>query len=492
VVGEDICWMSATEMAPLIASRALSPVEATRSLLDRIEAVNPAINAYVTVVGDLAMDQARAAEEAVMLGRELGPLHGVPLAIKDTNYTKGVRTTLGSRLLEDFVPQEDSVNVHRLRKAGAIFLGKTNTPEFAGKAVTENLLFGVTRNPWDRERTVGGSSGGAAAAVAAGLAPAGTASDGGGSIRIPASCCGVFGIKPQFGRIPNYPVFHLWEHLLHEGAVSRTVADAALMMDVMSGPHWGDRHSIPVKPASFRSSLTGDVRGMKVAWSPDLGFASVSAAVRAVCEAAVVKLSELGAIVEEVDLPFFRGLGANFSLCFSVELAAMLTTFGPFEEIQDKLHPIIAERAAKVQDLSAIDYLKATFQRRDLAAKLGEFLLGYDCLVTPTIGIPAWPIGLPNVYVDEVDGKPVANADWILAFPFNMTGNPAASVPAGWTGEGLPVGLQIVGRSFDEASVFRASAALEEANPWATRRPPFSSRAAPTAGASAAGGAAYA
>ena len=458
-------------MAAKIAARELSPVEATASLIERIEAVDPTINSYVTVVAEQALAKAREAEDAVMRGEALGPLHGVPMAIKDTNYTMGVRTTMGSKLMEDFVPNEDSINVARLKKAGIVILGKTSTTEFAGKGVTENLVSGITRNPWDMRKTVGGSSGGSCAAVAAGMAPIATASDAGGSIRIPASCCGVFGIKPQFGRVPNYPVFHLWEYLLHEGAVSRTVEDAALMMDVIAGQHWGDRYSIPAQPDSFRKALHRDVRGLKIAWSPDLGFGTVSREVREICEAAAKMFFDMGAEVEEVDVEFFKGLADDFSTCFSVELAAMLSLFGPMEDIGDKLHPIIRERADRVQDMKAIDYLRATFARRDLAANVSRFLLDYDFLVTPTIGIPAWPIGLPKVYVEEVDGKPVGGADWIFTFPFNMTGHPAANVPVGWTRDGLPVGLQIVGRSADEAMVFRASAALERANPWIGRRP---------------------
>lgn len=470
--GQEICWMSASDLATAIRTKKLSPVEVVRLLLDRIAAINPKINAYVTITEDSAIAAAKEAEDAVMKGRQLGPLHGVPLALKDTNFTKGVRTTMGSRLMEDFVPEEDSVHVDRLKKAGAIVLGKTNTPEFAAKAVTENLVFGITRNPWNLERTPGGSSGGSAAAVAAGLAPLATGSDAGGSIRIPASCCGVFGIKPHFGRVPSYPLFHLWESLLHEGPITRTVKDAALMLNVMAGPHWGDRHSLPLPGVNFVESLKGGVKGLRMAWSPDLGYAAVSHQVRTICEAAIKKFSEMGAEVEETQLDCGTA-EMVYSTIMDADLGARLSLFGAVDKLKDKLHPWLMERVNAVRNLAANDYLKVLFTRQELSARIGKLFQTYDLLLTPTLGVPAWPIGLPKVYVEEVDGKPVSTRGWILTFPFNLTGQPAASIPAGWTEDNLPIGLQIVGRPYDEATVFRAAAAFEEAKPWAHSRPPL-------------------
>ena len=351
-------------------------------------------------------------------------------------------------------------------------LGKTNTPEFAAKAVTENLVFGITRNPWNLERTPGGSSGGAAAALAAGLAPLATGSDAGGSIRMPASCCGVFGIKPQLGRVPIYPLFHLWESLLHEGPLTRTVRDAALMLDVMAGRHWGDRHSLPPPGLNFAESLKGGVKGLKVAWSPDLGYAAVSRQVRTICEEAVKKFTGMGAEVEEVQLDC-RTAEVTYLTIMNAELVARLSLFGPLDKLKDKLHPWIAERIDAVQNLTANDYLNAMFERQELSARVGKPFQTYDLLLTPTMGVPAWQIGLPKVYVEEVDGKPLSPMGWTLTFPFNLTGQPAASIPAGWTEDGLPVGLQIVGRPYDEAIVFRAAATFEQTKPWAHMRPPL-------------------
>jgi aspartyl-tRNA(Asn)/glutamyl-tRNA(Gln) amidotransferase subunit A len=407
-----------------------------------------------------------------MKGKKLGPLHGVPIAIKDTNFTKGVRTTMGSKLMENFIPEEDSIHVGRLKEAGAIILGKTNTPEFAAKAVTENLVFGITRNPWNLGRTTGGSSGGAGAAIAAGLAPLATGSDAGGSIRIPASCCGVFGIKPQFGRVPSYPLFHLWESLLHEGSITRTVKDAALMLDVMAGRHWGDRHSIPSPGLNFTESLKGGVKGLRVAWSPDLGYAAISHQVLTICEEAVRKFSEMGAEVEETPVNC-RNSAMIYLTVMNTELAARISLFGPLSKLKDRLHPMTLERVAQFENLTANDYLKTTFERQELAAGVGKLFQKYDLLLTPTLGVPAWPIGLPKVYVEEVDGKPLSPMGWTLTHPFNLTGQPAASIPAGWTEDNLPVGLQIVGRPYDEATVFRAAAAFEEAKPWAHNKPPL-------------------
>jgi len=457
---EEICWMNASDLATAIRAKRLSPVDVVRSLLERIEAINPKINAYVTLTADSAMAAAKEAEDTVLRGGQMGPLHGVPVAFKDTNFTKGVRTTMGSRLMENYVPEEDSVHVARLKRAGAIMLGKTNTPEFAAAGATENLVFGITRNPWNLERTTSGSSGGSAAAVAAGLAPLATGSDAGGSIRLPASCCGVFGIKPQFGRVPSYPLFHLWESFLQDGPITRTVKDAALMLDVMAGPHWGDRHSIPSPGLNFAESLDGGVKGLRVAWSSDLGYAVVSRQVRTIFEEAIKKFSEMGAEVEETQIDC-KNLGNTFRTILSTELVARLSLLGPMSKLKDKLHPWIVERVAPVQNLTANDYLKLLFTRQEISAKIGKLFQTYDLLLTPTLAVPAWQIGLPPV------------VDWQLTQAFNLTGQPAASIPAGWTEDGLPVGLQIVGRSYDEVGVFQAAAAFEQAHPWAHMRPPL-------------------
>ncbi len=469
---QELWWMSASDLASAIRAKNLSPVEVVRTLLERIENVNPGINAYVTIAADSALAHAKKAEDAVMRGRRLGPLHGVPVAVKDTDFTKGIRTTMGSRLMENVVPDEDSVNVARLKQAGAIILGKTNTPEFACKGVTDNLIFGATCNPWDSGRTSGGSSGGSAAAVAAGLGPIATGSDAGGSIRIPSSCCGVVGFKPQFGRIPNYPLFHLYWSLLHQGTITRTVKDTAIMLDVMAGWHWGDRFSLPNHAVKFAKSLDGGVKGLKVSWSHDLGYGIVSREVRTICEKAVKRFSEMGAEVGEAH-PDLGDPESSYATLMATELGARVALFGPLNDTKHRLHPLLVQRITPIQNLSAFEYLKAMFARQELAAKVGKFFEKYDLLLSPTIGVTAWPLGLPTGYMEEIDGKRVTGIGWLLSYPFNLTGHPAITVPAGWSKEGLPVGLQIVGRAYDEATVLRAAAAFEQEQPWTDRRPPL-------------------
>jgi aspartyl-tRNA(Asn)/glutamyl-tRNA(Gln) amidotransferase subunit A len=262
------------------------------------------------------------------------------------------------------------------------------------------------------------------------------------------------------------------EDTLHEGPITRTVKDAAIMLDVMAGSHWGDRHSIPLPEVRFAKSLQGGVKGLRVAWSPDLGYAEVSRQVHTICEQAVRKFSEMGASVEEAS-PEFENPGTTIVTLLSTAWAAKASLFGTLDEIRDKLHHFFLDRIEPVQNLSAIDYLRATFTRQEISAAVGKFFQKYDLLLTPTVGVPAWQTGVPTGYVEEIDGKPAAPMPGALCCPFNLTGQPAASIPAGWTEDGLPVGLQIVGRHYDEATVFRAAAAFEEAQPWAHKKPPL-------------------
>jgi aspartyl-tRNA(Asn)/glutamyl-tRNA(Gln) amidotransferase subunit A len=459
---QDICWMSAADLARAIKTKKLSPVEVIRTFLERIESVNPMINAYVTVTADSALEEARKAERKVMKGGKPGPLHGVPVSVKDLIFTKGVRTTFGSKLLEDFVPDEDAVVVSRLKKAGAIVLGKTNTSEFGFKPLTDNLVFGVTRNPWNLERSCGGSSGGAAASVAAGLGPLAVGADGGGSIRIPSSCCGVFGMKPQHGRVPRYPAFSGGELVTHEGPITRTVRDAALMLDVIAGYHWGDGYSLPAPVSSFAKSLGRGVKGLKIAWSPDLGFATVDSEVKKICERAANKFSQMGAEVEEAH-PGFENPEVHIGNIFGGDAVAALSVLGPVENIIDKVTPLTAAMLFVSGELKASDYARTLFAKHEMALKSGKFFRKYDLLLTPTVAGPPLP-------VDRDD--PIEFLKWIPFTPvFNFTGQPAASIPAGWTKNGLPVGLQIVGRQYDEYTVFRAAAAFEQASPWTQRKP---------------------
>ncbi|MBE0480024.1 MAG: amidase [Dehalococcoidia bacterium] len=460
---QDICWKDAVELAGDVRTRRVSPLEVVRHVLDRIERLNPVINAYVTVCAESALAEATKAEEAVMRKREIGPLHGIPVSFKDLIHTAGIRTTLGSRLFADLVPGEDAVLVARLKQAGAIVLGKTNTPEFGYKPLTENPLFGITRNPWNLDRTPGGSSGGAAAAVAAGLGPLAVGNDGGGSIRIPSSCCGVFGLKPHLGRIPRYPAFAGSEIITHEGPITRTVRDAALMLDIMAGPHWGDCFSLPATGTVFSEFVGRGVKGLRFAWSSDLGYAEVDPEVRRICESAALTFAGMGAVVEEAS-PGFLNNEKHIGTLFGVDGLTALSDLGELEQFADRLDPLTHVMLLVSAQVSVMDYVRAMFARREISVAMGRFLQTYDLLLTPTLALPPLPVGYPDA---------AGFLKWIpFTFPFNLTGQPAASVPAGWTADGLPVGLQIVGRAHDEATILRAASAFEEAQPWSGRKPP--------------------
>src|SRR5438034_3835437 len=289
-----LIWQSALEIGDLIRAKKLSPVEIADAVLSRIDAINPTLNAFCLVAAEQARAAAREAEIAVTKGEPLGPLHGVPVSIKDVVFTRGLTTTGGSRLFADHVPDEDAIAVGRLKAAGAIVLGKTNTSEFGHKAVTENPLFGVTRNPWRPALTPGGSSGGAAAAVASGMGPLALGTDGGGSIRIPAAFCSVYGLKPSHGRVPDRAVFGGFEHVGHVGPITRTVRDAAAALDVIAGGADPDRESLPREAGSYLEACDADVKGLNVAWGPGLGYAAVDPRVLAVCENAAGAFEALG------------------------------------------------------------------------------------------------------------------------------------------------------------------------------------------------------
>jgi aspartyl-tRNA(Asn)/glutamyl-tRNA(Gln) amidotransferase subunit A len=469
VVRDDLGWLSALDLARLIRGKEVSPVEVMTAVLARIDALNPALNAYCTVAAEEASDLATAAEVGVLTGEELGPLHGVPVSIKDLLFTRRMRTTAGSRLLADHVPEEDAVAVERLRGAGAIIVGKTNTPEFGHKGVTDNPLFGPTRNPWNPVLTAGGSSGGAGAAVAAGLAPLAVGTDGGGSIRIPASFCGIYGLKPSFGRVPSGPGLPGWETLAHTGPMTRTVRDAALMLDALAGPDDRDRHSLPAGDgASYLEACDAGIAGLSVAWSADLGHGRVDPEVAEICGEAAVRFESLGCHVEVV-MPTWDDPEEIFRTLASAEaFAAYRDRLAESERLLD---PSFIELLRMGELVTAEEYLRAVLRRRELWTEVHRFLARFDLLITPTLAVAAFPLDAPPIR--EIAGQPVSPLGWTpFTFPFNLTGQPAASVPAGFTAAGLPVGLQIVGRRHADRTVLAASAAFEAEVPWRERRPP--------------------
>ena len=466
---ERLCWTPATELAVLIRKKKISPVEVLDAVLDRIERLNPKLNAFVTLTDEQARRAAKAAERALSKkGARLGPLHGVPFSVKDLVITKGVRTTFGTPLYRDNVPSEDAPMVERLKAAGAIMLGKTNTPTFGWIGATHNLLFGPTRNPWNLGRTPGGSSGGASAAAAAGLGPLHVGTDGGGSIRIPASFTGIYGLKASFGRIPAYPPSGAWS-LSHIGPMTRTIADAALMLQVAAGPDERDQTSLPAAPVDYVKALAGGVKGLRVAWSADLGFADVvDPEVRDLCAKGASAFREVGCRVEAVDPGWPSPLDC-WSQLFGGGIA---TRLAPYLDRKSEIDPGLYRIIETTLKNPPTKYVQAWFDRLAWWEHPRRLFEKYDLLLTPTIACPPFAIGLDNP--TEIAGKSVPPYAWIpFTFPFNMTGQPAASVPCGFTKDGLPVGLQIVGRRFDDATVLRASAAFERVRPWARHRPPL-------------------
>jgi aspartyl-tRNA(Asn)/glutamyl-tRNA(Gln) amidotransferase subunit A len=450
----------------MIRERDLSPVELVEAYLRRIATHNPVVNAFCTVTAETAIADARAAEDALVrrarrtIG-ELGMLHGVPCAIKDVTYTKNVRTTLGSRLFADNIPAEDAPLVARLKQSGAIVLGKTNTPELGWKGVTDNRLFGITRNPWNTALTPGGSSGGSAVAVASGMCPLASGTDGAGSIRIPSSFCGIVGLKPSFGLVPNYPPSAA-ELVAHAGPMTRTVRDAALMLDVIAGPDDRDRNSLPAREHNYVAACVGGIEGLRVGWSVNLGFAPVDPEIAMIVASAARRFTELGCVVETpiLDLP---DPCEALSMLFYGGIAARLTSMadGWRHEADAGLVRVVDDFASR----SAVDYGRALFARVAFWDRIRPVFEAYDVLVTPTMPVPAFPVSLD--FPVDVAGQRKSRLDWTpFTYPFNLTGQPAMTVPCGFTNAGLPVGLQIVGRRFADATVLRAAAAFEALAPW--------------------------
>ena len=467
MIHDDLAWRSALEVAALVRDKQLSPVELTAALLARIEALDPGLGAFCLVTADTARAAAREAEIAVMKGEPIGLLHGVPLSLKDALYTRGLRTTGGSRLFADLVPEEDNVAVGRLKAGGTIILGKTNTSEFGHKALTDNPLFGVTRNPWDLTRTPGGSSGGAAAAVASGLGPVALGTDGGGSVRIPAAFCGLVGVKPSFGRVPQTPGFPGWEHVGAIGPLARTVRDAAAVLDVIAGGDDRDRHSLPREAGTYLEACDESIRGLHVAWTPDLGYAAVDERVLELCGDAAAEFEELGCHVEVVN-PGWESPEEAFATIVSAQFYAAWGDALPAREAD--LDASLVRFIRRGGAVSARDYLTAMAKVNAYWQEVHVFLARFDLLLTPTTAVPPFPLGagVPR----EIAGQEVSRLGWMpFTYPFNLTGQPAASVPAGWTEDGLPVGLQIVGRRHADRTVLAAAAAFEAARPWRDRRP---------------------
>lgn len=463
-----VCFLSAVEMARLIRTRQLSAREALAGHLQQIERVNPQVNAIVSLAAELAAAEAAQADERQARGQELGPLHGLPTAHKDLLATRGIRTTYGSPLFQDFVPTEDDLVVERMRRAGAVTLGKTNTPEFGAGSQTFNRIFGATRNPYDLTRTCGGSSGGAAVALACGMVPVASGTDVGGSLRNPAAFCNVVGFRPSVGRVPDPGAAFGWSTLSTAGCLGRSVADVALALSAIAGPHRRAPLSLPEPGEQFARPLGRDFQGARVAWFKDLGGVPFDAGLRAVVDSQRATFEALGCIVEQAE-PDFARADAAFRVLRAWHSAA---THG------DRLrqHPGAFKDTLRGEietglRLTGAEIAQAEIARTHFWRCFQEFLENYDYFVLPTTQLPPFDINTPHP--TEIAGVQMdCYIDWMKScWYISATGCPAVSVPAGFTPEGLPVGLQIVGRGNADFSVLQLAHAFETATGFGQGRP---------------------
>ncbi len=464
-MAERELWrLTASELASAMAAGGLSARELMEAQLERIAAVNPAVNAIVTLDAEGALAAAGRADRARLRGEQPGPLHGLPVAVKDLEDTAGMRTTYGSPLFADHVPDRDSLLVERLRRAGAIVIGKTNTPEFGAGAQTFNPVFGVTRNPYDLERTPGGSSGGAAAAVAAGMLPLADGSDLGASIRLPAAFCNLVGVRPSPGRIPATGPGDAWSPFSVHGPIARTVRDAALFLRAVAGPDPRDPLSLAEPPDAFGAEPARDARGARIAWSRTLGGLPVEAEVTAVLERQRATFEALGCIVEDAE-PALDGADEAFDILRALGFASA------FAGLVDRVKPALAENTRAGLALTGPQIARALTLRTQVFHRMRELLTRYDALAAPVAQVA--PFAVEEEWVREIAGVPMGSyTEWFRTCSrITVTAHPAVAVPAGFTGTGLPVGLQLVGRHRGEVSLLRLAAAFEAATGFALRRP---------------------
>jgi aspartyl-tRNA(Asn)/glutamyl-tRNA(Gln) amidotransferase subunit A len=468
-MGQDPKDLTIREAAALIQRSAISPVELADAMLQRIERLNKTLNAYITVCGQQARDVARAAETMIRAGYHLGPLHGIPIAIKDNIYTRGIRTTAGSKILGDFVPDEDATVIARLKRAGAVILGKTNLHEFAWGGTTDNPHYGTCRNPWNPERFPAGSSGGSGAAVGARTCLGALGTDTGGSIRLPSSVNGIVGIRPTIGRVSNHNVIPLAWTMDTVSPMTRTVEDCVLMFEVIAGHDPLDEHSAQVPVSDYHAELTRGARGLRVGLIRDYSLTHVQPAVSATIRAALETLRSLGVEVDEIAMPSIHG---NISAQLTIESCE------PSTYHQEWLRTRPADYGEDVRTLLelgemylATHYLQAQRYRSVLRR---EFLDGFkhvDVFVTPTLPFTATPCGATTVTIEGDREEDMLSAIMQFTGVPSLAGLPALSLPVGFDADGLPVGMQVIGRPFDEATLFRLGHAYQQATDWHTRAP---------------------
>jgi aspartyl-tRNA(Asn)/glutamyl-tRNA(Gln) amidotransferase subunit A len=456
----NLADLSAGELLTLFRGKKASPLEAAKDVLARIAVLNDDFNVFRLIDEAGTLDDAKQSERRWFKGEPLGLIDGIPVSVKDVLLTKGWSTLWGSKLTSPDQPwDEDAPPVARLRECGAVFVGKTNTSEFHWKTVTDSPLTGITRNPWNPELTPGGSCGGAAVAVATGMGPLALGTDGGGSIRVPCGFTGVFGLKPTFGRVPQYPA-GVFGSMAHVGPITRTVADAALMLTVISKPDTRDWHALPYDNRDYRDGIGDGVAGLRIAFSADLGYADVDPETATVVADALKVFSDLGATVEEAS-PGFDDTRKTFETLGFPGISLSVSRFT--EDQKKQMDPGLVEVAAEGEKVGIMDYMAATRAREVLGLLMNRFHQTYDLLVTPTVPITAFAVGQ-----DVPDPKRQKRwTEWAtFSYPFNLTGQPAATVPCGFTSEGLPVGLQVIGPLYSDDLVLRACHAFESAKPF--------------------------
>ncbi len=457
-------FMGALEMRRLICSGEVSPVEVIENVLEMAHASQPVLNAFVTMTPELAREAARKAEQTIAAGEDCGLLTGLPLSIKDLTAVKDVRFTSGSRTLADFIAPTDSPVSERVKAHGAAIIGKTTTTEFGCKGSSNSPLTGETRNPWNLNKTTGGSSAGAAASVAAGITPFALGTDGGGSVRIPSSLCGLFGIKAQFGRVPVFPVAAT-PTLAHVGPMARSVRDAALLLAAISGFDARDPASVAAEVPDYLGACERPPKGLRVAWSSSLGYARPSIEVLNIAGEAAKVFEDLGCRVEQIDKVFDDPIDlwmAEFYAGVGTRLKKTLTNQ------RDLIDPAVASVLDRALDQTIDEYYTRVFARYEFREQVRQFFERYDLLLTPTTPVTAFDLGFD--VPPELDGSNIVS--WVAyTYPFNLCGLPAASIPCGFTQSGLPVGLHIVTGALREVDIFSAAAAFEAARPWADRKP---------------------
>ena len=464
----DLCFTTATELARLLREKKVSAKEVMEAHLAQIDRINPKVNAIVTLLAEQAMNQASAADDALARGETVGPLHGIPIAHKDLVSTKGIRTTSGSPIFKDFIPDVDDLIVERLKKAGAITIGKTNTPEFGAGSQTYNTVFGETLNPYDTTKTCGGSSGGAAVALACGMQPIADGSDLGGSLRNPANFCNVVGFRPSPGRVPVWPTLASWYPLSVQGPMARTVEDVAYMLSVIAGPDPRSPIAIAEPGHTFKEPLKRDFKNVSIAWSRDLGGLPVDPRVTAVIDSQRHVFESLGCDVVDGE-PDFSGADEAFKIwrAWKFEL-----TFGPLiDEHREQIKETVIWNIEEGQKLSGPQIGKAEVRRSELYHRVREFMVRHEFLILPVNQVPPFDVKQP--YVTEINGvKMETYMDWMKScYYITVTGLPAISVPCGFTAEGLPVGVQIVGRHQDDRGVLQLAYAFEQATALWKQKP---------------------